>query len=84
MSGFDTEMALAHDEAGAQAIAATLAAAGVSNIIVGQFETSPWAQTCYSVKSQATDPTTACLALRFAGEGSLEGSSSPSTPNHPA
>lgn len=84
MSGLDTEVALAHDEAGAQAIAATLTAAGVSNIIVGQPETSPRAQTSYHVKVQTKDLTTARLALWFAGRGSLEGGPSPRTPSDPA
>jgi hypothetical protein len=75
MSGWDTEVALAHDEAGAQAIAATLAAAGVSNAIVGQPEASPRAQVSYHVKVQAKDLTTARLALWFAGHDSLEGGS---------
>ena len=73
MSGWDTDVALAHDEAGAQAIAATLTAAGISNIIVEQPETLPFARVSYHVKVQAKELTTARLALWFAGQGSLEG-----------
>jgi hypothetical protein len=73
MSGWDTDVALAHDEAGAQAIAATLTASGISNIVVAQPEAAPQAQVSYHVKVQAKDLTTARLALWFAGQGSLEG-----------
>lgn len=73
VSGWETDVALAPDEGGAQAIAATLTAAGVSNTIVGQPEASPQAQASYHVKVQAKDLTTARLALWFAGQGSLEG-----------
>lgn len=75
MSGWDTDVALAHDEAGAQAIASTLTSSGISNTIVGQPEASPFAQVSYHVKVQAEDLTTARLALWFAGDGSLEGGS---------
>ncbi len=78
MSGWETDVALTHDEARAQAMAATLTAAGVSNIIVGQPEASPQVQLSYHVKVQAKDLTTARLALWYVGQDSLEsGSISP-------
>ena len=76
MSGWDTDVALAHDEAGAQAIASTLTSSGISNtIVVQQPGASPSAQVSYHVKVQVKELTTARLALWFAGQGSLEGGS---------
>ena len=75
MSGWDADVALAHDEPRAQAIAATLTSGGISNIIVAQPEASPAAQASYHVKVQAKDLATARLALWFAGQESLEGGS---------
>ena len=84
MSGWDKDVAVLHDEAGAQAISAKLMAAGVSNIVSRQPDVGPRAQTPYHVKVQTKDLTTARLALWFAGQGSLEGGPSPRTPSDPA
>ena len=78
MSGWDTDVAVVTDEAGAQAIATALTSSGITYIIVAQPEALPAAQLSYHVKEQGKDLTTTRLALRFAGQDSLEsGSISP-------
>jgi hypothetical protein len=73
MSGWDKDVAVLRDEAGAQAISAKLMAAGVSNIISRQPDVGPQTQASYHVKVQAKNLTIARLALWYAGRDSLEG-----------
>ena len=73
MSDWDKDVAVLHDEHGAQAVSAKLMAAGVSNIISRQPDVGPQTQASYRVKVRAKDLTTARLALWYARQDGLEG-----------